>query len=145
VVIILDLDGTLCDNRHRVELAVAGRWDEFNSLCGLDIPYDDVMAFIAFIPGNIEVVAVTGRDERWRSITVKWLQHYEICIDALLMRATGDYSPDAEVKLKLIEQHFGSKENAIREILFAIDDRDRVVEAYRNYGLNCWQVRQGDY
>ena len=33
----------------------------------------------------------------------------------------------------------------IEEVLVILEDRDRVVEEWRNLGFNCWQVRAGGY
>jgi hypothetical protein len=43
----------------------------------------------------------------------------------------------------MTEEYFGSKEAVLQNVIFVLDDRDKVVEAWRNYGLPCWQVRPG--
>jgi hypothetical protein len=40
---------------------------------------------------------------------------------------------------------FGSKENVQEKVLVVLEDRDRVVEAFREMGLPCWQVQAGGY
>jgi hypothetical protein len=49
------------------------------------------------------------------------------------------------LKPALLEGFFGGKQATIDNVKFVLDDRDAVVEAWRNYGLVCWQVRQGSF
>jgi hypothetical protein len=49
------------------------------------------------------------------------------------------------VKLELLEKRFGGKENVLKNIWFAVEDRDQVVEAMRNYGLTVLQPANGGY
>lgn len=145
--VIIDMDGTLCDCSHRVHLAAAGQWDEFHSLLGDDPVMPDVKALLEMVPTWSEVIICTGRNEAFRAETLKWLEKHLLSgyIDNLIMRPDGDFRPDHELKPALIEEHFGSKEIVLENILFVIDDRDKVVEAWRNYGLPCWQCRNGNY
>lgn len=143
--IITDLDGTLCNIDHRVDYAKAGLWEEFHQRCYDDLAHPEVAEFLQHIGKHFELLAVTGRNDKWRLITQTWLNEHEIPIDALLMRPDDDYSPDNVLKLQMIEEYFGSKEEVLKNVAFCLDDRDRVVEAFRNYGLPCWQVREGTF
>ena len=142
--IVLDLDGTLCDHTPRMHLAQASEWEAYNLASQHDKPNVDVRAVINWLEvGGFEILALTGRNERFRGITDLWFRRYEIPVYKLLMRPDGDYSHTPELKLRLLEEHFGGKEKVLEEVLFALDDNDKVVETFRNYGLPCWQVRQG--
>ncbi len=145
--IIVDLDGTLSDCSHRQHLAVAKDWDGFNELCMLDIPNRDVKEFIALasLDLNIDVIICTARSEKYRQDTMLWLENHRIDIDTILMRPANDFTRSEELKFKLLEEHFGSKVEVLMQVLFVLDDREKVVEAMRNYGLPCWQVRPGGY
>jgi hypothetical protein len=150
--IIVDLDGTLCDSSHRNHLAQAGQWDEFHRLCKDDQPNEDVVALLQRFassdePYPVRVVAITGRNEHWRKVTTSWLLYHQIAhlIDEIHMRPDGDFQPDIELKIGIILKAFGSIENARKEILFCLDDRDKVVTGFRDVGLNCWQVREGAF
>jgi Ca2+-transporting ATPase len=46
---------------------------------------------------------------------------------------------------KMLIDLFGSKENVQEKVLVVLEDRDRVVEAFREMGLPCWQVQAGGY
>lgn len=145
--IIVDLDGTLCDCSHRIHHAHAGEWDAFNSELGGDKVFFDVAKLItAFGSLGHRIMAVTGREEKWRHATLKWLAKHDIVFDDLIMRPANDYRPDAVVKIEMLCQHTGaSKEELKDKVLFVLDDRDVVVEAWRNLGLRCWQVQPGGY
>jgi FMN phosphatase YigB (HAD superfamily) len=143
--IVIDLDGTLCDCSHRVQHAQAKDWDAFYEGLMGDKVVEPVRELLECMTESLEILLVTGRPEKYRVTTERWLQDNFILWDALLMRPRDDWRHDYEVKLALLEAHFGSKEIVLERVLFALDDRDQVVEAFRNYGLSCWQVRQGDY
>ncbi len=141
--VILDLDGTLCDNGHRVNFAKMGMWDEFHSGLTQDKPFSDVWHFLHH--NMLRVIACTGRNERYRTQTMRWLSNHDVAVEALLMRPDDDFTKDYDMKIKLIEGFFGDKEAALKQIAFCLEDRDQVVEAFRNYGLPTWQVRMGEY
>lgn len=145
-VIVVDLDGTLCNSGHRDHLAVAGQWDEFHSKLMDDEPWPDVKAFLDLfwtVTSETEkyaIVGLTGRNEQWRGKTLEWLSKHELFMDELLMRPDKDFTSDAELKPRMLLERF-LKES----ILFILEDRDKVVDAWRNAGFNCWQVRPGGY
>jgi hypothetical protein len=61
------------------------------------------------------------------------------------MRPDDDFTDDKTLKIQLLERYFGSREAMKRDILFILEDRDRMVSAWRELGLPCWQVRPGAY
>lgn len=149
--LIVDLDGTLCDNSHRQHLALAKQWDEFHSLLHEDKLCNEVVAVIrglsAVVP-DLHVVAVTGRNERYRGKTLEWKRQQGVhhLFDDLLMRPDDDYTKDEVLKIKMIEDYFGgSKERVLSKVLLALDDRNSVVNAFRDYGIIVFQVREGDF
>lgn len=147
--VIVDLDGTLCDCNHRSHLAQQGLWDDFNALCGEDEAHDDVACLLdqLHIAGGFKLIACTGRDDRFRPQTMSWLQRhaFDKMFETLLMRPSGNFSPDWQVKVEMLEAHFGSKNAVLDNVIFALDDRDKVVDGLRNYGIPVMQVRPGGY
>lgn len=145
--IIVDLDGTLCDCAHRVHWAQAKQWDEFHAGIPEDEPHEDVCTFLDWARHTHEVLLCTGRDERHRTATEKWLhdQGLDHYITHLLMRPNKDFSPDHELKTRLVDEFFGSREKALASVLVVLDDRDKVVTAWRDAGFKCWQVAAGNY
>jgi len=147
--IIVDLDGTLCNCDHRIELARTKQWDAFHSMLIEDEPYEDVKHFIKFIARSalmeIDIIGLTGRNEKHRNKTLDWLEKNGVFFDELLMRPDNDFRSDHELKPLLLEEWFGSREIMLSKVMFVLEDRDKVVEAWRNIGISCWQVRMGTY
>lgn len=145
--IIVDLDGTLCDCSHRVHLAQAKQWEEFHA----GIPNDRTIAPTVIVVEKMaethNVLLCTGRNEANRKATNDWLQAKMLgsMADVLLMRPDNDHRPDHELKLQLVYDYFGGKQNALDSVLVVLDDRDKVVEAWRDAGFTCWQVAAGSY
>lgn len=144
--IVVDLDGTLTDCSHRVHLAQAGQWEDFNAACREDKIRPEVLAaFHSAQQCKYNTMILSGRDRKYLKLTMDWLREHSIAPDILLMRDSGDFRSDHEVKISLLESFFGSKTGVLNAVLFCLDDREKVVEALRDYGLMVWQVRQGDY
>lgn len=140
-IVIIDLDGTLCDTTHRDHLiSGAGTdWDAFHSELHNDKPYEETVKFIEAMNNlGMTIIALTGRMEKFRKQTVDWLIKHEILIDDLWMRGNDDYRKAFEIKRERII-------NIKDSILVVLDDNDKVVEALRNEGLRVWQVQNGGY
>lgn len=87
------------------------------------------------------VYFLSGRDSAGREATEKWLGVWGIEYDGLYMRAEGDTRRDDVIKVELYNQHFRGRYN----ILYHLDDRQRVVDALRAIGLTVFQVAPGDF
>jgi uncharacterized tellurite resistance protein B-like protein len=92
-----------------------------------------------------EVVICTGRSEQYRNVTEAWLKANGLFVDVILMRQEHDHSETNAMKFELLENYFGSKEEVLNRVLLVLEDRDKSVEGFRNYGIPCWQVREGVY
>lgn len=143
--IIIDLDGTLCNVAHRVHFVKEQppNWAAFFDACVDDTPNAAVVELydMASFYGHA-IIYVSGRPETHRAQTQAWLKLH--CVDyctLLLMRPEGDYRPDQIVKRELYEQHIAGK----YEVLFTVDDRAVVVKMWRELGLTCFQVAEGDF
>jgi len=126
--IIVDMDGTLSFPGNRNVYDATG--------CEKDAPNIPVVDLVRLYQQNHNVIIITGRDERFRAATETWLKTYNITPQMVLMRQTGDKRKDFVVKEELIRQHLWGQYN----IIFALDDRDGVVETYRRLGIATWQV-----
>lgn len=87
------------------------------------------------------VFFVSGRDASGREATRNWLGKWGILYDALYMRAEGDTRRDDVIKVELFNNHFRGKYN----ILYHLDDRQRVVDGLRAIGITVFQVAPGDF
>ncbi len=145
-IVVCDLDGTLCNSAHREHLARHGEWAQFHMLLTADQPHEDVRAVVNTLQraGNY-IVGLTGRIERWRPATLDWLRNHNVALDDLLMRPDDDFTPDVKLKPRLVLGMFGSPDVARQEVLLILEDRDRMVEEWRNLGFRCWQTQPGGY
>lgn len=146
-VIVVDLDGTLFDSAHREHLAREKRWTEFHELLTLDPVKPDVARIIQQLQRDDDtfILGCTGRPERYRPLTLAKLTAHNLELDDLLMRPDNDWAPDHELKPRMVIEYFVDKEAALLSVNMVLEDRDKVVEAWRNLGFKCWQVSVGGY
>ena len=146
-VVVVDMDGTLSDCSGRVHLAIAKQWEEFHNGLMSDRPNDDVAWFLSKLPSDAHIVICTGRPERYRAATNAWLKKWNLShlIDDILMRPDDDFNSDSILKPWLLVNFLGDGRDARDYVKLVIDDRDSVVDAWRNIGLPCWQCRDGGY
>lgn len=146
---IFDLDGTLADIRHRLHYIERApkRYDLFFEACVDDKPNLPVTRILDTLQWENEILIFSGRSEVVRSKTIRWLYSHTNLSQAqvrvgLRMRASGDYTPDHELKRKWL--HEMSQEQRSR-IVGVFDDRDRLVRMWREEGLTCFQVAEGNF
>jgi hypothetical protein len=139
--VIIDLDGTL---------AIIGERSPYDASRSEEDLLNQQVAWVAHswlfdaAPSRRDdraIVLVSGRQEKDRPPTERWLAANHVMHDALHMRATGDTRNDAVVKRELYETHVRGRYN----VVLVIDDRQRVVDMWRSLGFQCWQVAPGDF
>lgn len=147
-IIIVDLDGTVYNSTQRSAFIEAKDWEGFHAASVDDPPNDDVVKLLQVIdesPMEVMFIAITGRNERYRQITLEWLSKNKVPVDAIYMRGNDDYRKDAELKEELLMEVLNLFDATVEDIWFAIEDRDRVVDMWRGLGIPCYQVREGTY
>lgn len=141
--IICDLDGTLYNHTYngRIELAFKGEYDEYHAQSINDLPHPEIVYLVQVLSQKHIVVAITGRNEKFRNITSDWLFQHDVPIESLWMRPDADFRKDAILKQDLLEQALEFHERTRDDILFSLDDRDQSVQGWREAGIPCLQVR----
>lgn len=129
--VIIDIDGTLAH--------MSGRSPYDIEKVSTDTLDQDIKDLYEMIPEHIDVVIMSGRSSEAREATEEWLEKHGINYDMLLMRAKDDVRKDYIVKKELYEK--GVKK--FYNVLFAIDDRQQVVDMWRAQGIKCLQVDYG--
>lgn len=127
--VICDLDGTLA--------LLNGRSPYDASTCENDL----LNVPVANLIENQKVILVSGREDKYKEQTEKFLNKYGIVYEALYMRKADDTRKDAIIKREIFDNHIRCKYN----ISFVLDDRNSVVEMWRDMGLTCLQVADGDF
>jgi hypothetical protein len=140
--IIVDLDGTLTNFRHRYHLLddELNHESEFFAKCIDDKIYDWCRTIVNALYPTHNIFIVTGRPDIVRTQTKRWLQRHGVNYDDLFMRSTGDYSDDGEAKKSIYKKDLKDK-----NVRFVIDDRAHVVDMWRSLGLVCLQCAEGRY
>jgi predicted kinase len=131
--IIVDIDGTLAHMKGRSPYD----WDRVG-----EDECDTIIKGIVNEYDNYGVVIVmSGRDSSCRAITEKWLNDNNIVWDTLLMREEGDMRKDSIVKRELFDTYIAGH----YFIEYVLDDRQQVVDMWRDMGLKCLQVAPGNF
>ena len=132
--IICDLDGTLAILKRNPFDASRCEDDELNK------PVYDVVK--SYHERGHQIVLVSGRMDKYKAETLRWLEKYQIPYHQLFMRKEKDMRKDSVVKSEIYHQHI--QPNYFVE--FVLDDRNQVVDMWRNeLGLACLQVNYGDF
>lgn len=151
-VIIFDLDGTLANQDHRVHHIEKKPkdWDTYYEECDKDKPVQHVIDMFHNLKDDYEIKIWTGRSDHVRRKTENWLEDKGISIGfnywELRMREAGDHTPDYILKRKWYEEFVAAylalnlKVNAI-----VFEDRARVVKMWRDLGVTCFQVADGNF
>lgn len=133
--IICDIDGTLAhmDGRSPFEWSRVGE-DK------LDVEVHRIVEDSSNCHGN-KVILVSGREDICRAETEEWLRINGVGCDLLLMRKAGDNRKDFIVKKEIYDSCIKGYYN----VMFVLDDRNQVVKMWREQGLKCLQVAEGDF
>lgn len=129
--IIVDIDGTLAkmDGRSPFDWSKV-KEDKVNEVVkGLVNDY------------GYTVIIFSGRDGICKNDTIQWLKDNEIDYQQLFMREAGNTEKDSIIKRRMFEENIRGK----YFIEYVLDDRNQVVEMWRNMGLTCLQVADGDF
>jgi phosphoglycolate phosphatase-like HAD superfamily hydrolase len=145
-IVIVDVDGTIAKVGDRIKYLQQEPkdWDSFYKDSFQDEPIPEMVALIIRLSRNYEIVFCTGRREMVREVTLQWINKKTfglIKYMKLLMRKDGDLRPDAIVKPELVREA-GIDFN---DISFVLEDRSKVVKAWRELGVRCLQVDEGDF
>jgi len=143
--VICDIDGTIADNKHRAVWVSSKpkNWKAYNKTMDQDTPIEWVIDIIQeFTVKGVPVIFCSGREEIYRDVTQAWINDHTGLREApLYMRGKKDYRRDDQVKSELYDTILadGFTPNLI------LDDRNQVVDMWRQRGLNCIQVAEGDF
>lgn len=151
-IIIFDLDGTLADCSHRLHHIQKSpkNWRAFFYDCDKDSVIEHMRkVFDTFCYCEVwdhsrdyEVWIVSGRSDEVRAKTEKWLSDNGFKGYAkLIMRKQGDFTDDSVLKVSWLDDGTIPKDR----VFCVFDDRDRVVKSWRDRGIPCFQVAEGNF
>lgn len=146
--VIFDLDGTLADITHRLPFIKGDTdkadYDNFNLACVHDEPKWEIINLLKTLHSSGKgIIIVTGRmgSDEVKRLTFQWLAHFHIPHQAVYFRPDKDYRSDVKIKQEILNKLI----EAGATIEFVVDDREAVVQMWRDNGLTCLQCQRGDY
>ena len=149
--VIFDLDGTLADITLRRTLAIDSTdgkmdWDVFfdPKNISLDQPNTPVITMAQLLHSQgYKIVILSGRSARTQDVTLDWLNQHNVPFDDIHMRPTDKKShflPD-----NVLKQNWLFTVLKDDDIFAVFDDRQQVVDMWRDNGLTVFQVADGDF
>jgi len=164
--IIFDLDGTLADIDFRRFKSMDNKgkidWDIFaapDSIKDWDKPNAPVIKMAQmFAKDGFKIVIFSGRNDRSFWATKQWLADNDVPFDLLVLRpdkfksdswpiADGNpatkamrFMPDEILKKVMLDTFVD-----IDDVFLVVDDRQKVVDMWRDLGLNTFQVAPGNF
>ena len=142
---IFDIDGTLFDASHRLPFIEGPKkdWDAFFAAAKDDAPiFETITIARSLYKAGHVLIAVTGRPERIRELTVEQFQKFRVPMNVLLMRGDKDFRPDYVLKEehldKIILPNYGKVDGVF-------EDRKQVVDMFRRRGIRVYQVEEGEF
>ena len=145
--VIFDLDGTLAlvDKRREIAKKPNGKIDFDIFYDPQYIELDEPNSFVIELAkmykrDGYEIVIVSGRSDRTKEATDRWLEKYGVLYDRMIMRKRKNFTPDNELKERWLEKYLDRD-----DIRVVVDDRQRVVDMWRRNGLDVFQVANGNF
>lgn len=144
-IIISDIDGTISKVGERVKYLNQDppNWDSFYKDCFDDEPILPVIRMLNELKHHHYIIFFTGRRENCRAKTEAWIWKYlrwDERTYKLYMRANDDHRDDTEVKPEFIA-NISNKD----DIIFILEDRNCMVQKWRELGYLCLQPAEGNF
>lgn len=147
--VICDIDGTAAQIDHRIHFVRVPEgqkkdWKSFLHPDNLvqDLPNLWCKELVNSLSERNVIVFCSGRSDNTRKVTQEWLDKNGFKNDWLFMRHRNDHRTDYIVKEILLDFEIKTRFNNIK---FSIDDRQQVVDMWRNRGITCLQCANGDF
>lgn len=134
--IIVDIDGTIALHNNRGPF-------EYDK-CDTDTPNKPIIEIVKKFQADkyLRIIYLSGREDSCMEKTRAWItKHTGQQPQLLFMRKTGDHRKDSIIKKEIYEAQIKPH----HKVIFVLDDRNQVVEMWRQEGLTCLQVADGDF
>lgn len=138
---MFDLDNTLADTAHRQQhLERSPRdWAAFFAAAPHDPPLAEGVALVRDSAVECEITYLTGRPERCRTDTARWLAEHGLPEGRIFMRGDNDRRPARQTKLEVLRRL-----SRDREIRVLVDDDELVCVAAERAGFSVVRARWAD-
>lgn len=144
MIVIFDIDNTLCNNSKRYELA-SNNSGEINWDVLYD--YDNVIEDSPILPTielirwyyeyGYKIVIFTSRPMITKLATEDWLKKHNVLYHSLYMREEKyHYIKDVELKKKMYDEYIDG------QVVCAFDDSQEIINLWLGLGIPCFKVCQ---
>lgn len=149
--IIVDIDGTLMNVDHRQGFLRKNpkNWTQWEKNMHKDTAYEDIVWLVKTLvdASGCNCVIMTGRNARPEVMETTYNQINKVAgldgyYNKLYMRDANDNRSDTVVKTELFQKVIA---DGFEGPYMAIEDRAQVVKMWRELGVRCLQVKDGDY
>ncbi len=137
---VFDVDGVIADVRHRLHHVERKpkNWPAFFAAMDDDGPLAEGIAMAQrYADDGHRIAYLTGRNERYRELTLAWMRRHGLPEGRLVMRREDDRRPARVFKPQAL-----SRLARDGEIVAVVDDDTAVVEVLRHEG---WPVVLADW
>ena len=145
-IVIFDLDGTLALIDKRRDLATKNgkmNWNVFFNPDNIDLdtPNQPVIDMANMLYSQDYIIYIlSGRSDKTHQATIDWLSKYNVDYDLLIMRPQNQlYKKDADLKQSWLDTIGKDR------VSMVFDDRNQVVDMWRDNGITAFQVADGDF
>lgn len=133
--ICVDVDGTLTD---MTGIRGAYDWDKVH----LDTPRKNIVNLVnMYARVGFKILVLSGRDGICKEMTANHLKEMGVIFHKHYQRAVNDPRCDTVVKEEIFREEIAPNFN----VAFCLDDRNKVVDMWREIGLECLQVQEGAF
>lgn len=140
---VFDIDGVVADVRHRLHFIERKPkdWPGFFAAAGRDEPLAEGVALAREALERYDLAWLTGRPERLRTVTSRWLSALDLPATPLVMRRNRDFRPARVAKLEELQRLAAG-----RTVAMVVDDDPAVTRALEAAGfparLATWVPRE---
>lgn len=145
-IVVVDIDGTIADCSERAEkyLSYKKDWDKFYENCDKDKPIEEIIELVNVLSQHYAILFCTGRRQSTKEKTIKWIRKNTLLLSYdIVFRKDGDIRHDTVVKPKLLGDFL--KQNPELEVFLILEDRNSMVDKWRELGYRCLQVAPGNF
>lgn len=137
--VVLDIDGVLADVRHRLRFVERRPkdWDSFFAAMDDDTALEEGVALaLRHVDEGRTLVYLTGRNESYRDLTLRWLERHGLPPGRLVMRREDDRRPARLFKPQALQRIARDG-----DVVAVVDDDDAVVRVLREAGWTVVHAR----
>jgi FMN phosphatase YigB (HAD superfamily) len=141
MIIIVDIDNTLCNNKKRYELSTNSdgsiNWDslyDYDNVL-LDTPNLPMIDLVNRYAKDYKIVIFTSRPESIRNSTEHWLSNFEVQYNELYMRSYEEHTlKDYILKEKMYNMFIED------DVFCAFDDNQNIIDLWTRLGIPSFKV-----